>query len=357
MDKKIQTTAQSSAEEDHTECEFEGMCVCGRNAGSQKLRLQTRAVIRNFKKNVINRDQTGCQYQSTYNRTLAERNSKTMFVRRRDMNKVTHSYTAQYVITLCGELLSHMFLCLREATGNFGPKVLNTVDKLMKVLLNVIVMSSKSGKLTTQLYCSFLSSVMLPHTKKEKFLLIIDSWGDQTNPGLYDEIFTDDEGLGTCIVKVVPPKCTPIYHPCDVYFYRQFKHLIKRLHNCSYLIEREREITTHEEAIKIHSILHEQLSAPIFKEMLCYAWFAFKLSDEREVFKNVSEVCFSMENLKRPCICGNIAFIQCSWCRLTLFSMFTKNTILQLVYVMLKAMISCTFFESCLWQSKLAGNM
>lgn len=103
--------------------------------------------------------------------------------------------------------------------------------------------------------------------------------------------------------------------PCDVYFYRQVKHFIKRLQNCSYL--REREIASHEEAIKIHSILHDHLSAPIFKEMLRNAWFASKLSDEREIFKNVSEVCFSMENLKRPCVCGNIAFIQCSWCRLT----------------------------------------
>lgn len=145
---------------------------------ARKFQLQTRAIIRNFdKKFVINTDQTACQYQSTYNRTLAERNSKTVFVRRCDMNKVTHSYTAQYAITLCGELLPHVFLCLREATGNFGPKVQNTVDKLTKDLPNVVVTSSKSGKLTTQLYCSFLSSVMLPYVKKEKFLLIIDSWG------------------------------------------------------------------------------------------------------------------------------------------------------------------------------------
>ncbi|XP_049960726.1 uncharacterized protein LOC126481183 isoform X2 [Schistocerca serialis cubense] len=288
----------------------------------RKFQLQTRAVIRNFeKKFVINTDQTGCQYQSTNNRTLVERNSKIIFVRKRNMNKVTHSYTAQYMITLCGELLPHVFLCLREATGHFGPKVQNTIDKLMKDLLNVVVMSSKSGKLTMQLYCSFVSSVMLPYVKKEKFLLIIDYWGDQTNPGLYDEIFTDDEGLGTRMVKVVPPKCTPIYQPCDVYFYRQVKHFIEHLQNCSYLIERE--IATCEEAIKIHSILHEQLSVPIFKEMLCYAWFASKLSDEREVFKNFTEVCFPMENLKRPCVCG--AFIQCSWCCLTLFSMFLRK--------------------------------
>ena len=105
---------------------------------------------------------------------------------------------------------------------------------------------------------------------------------------------------------------------CDVYFYRQIKNFIKRLQNCSYLIEREREIASREDAIKIHSVLHHQLSAPIFKEMLRYAWFASKLSDDRDIFGNVNEVCFSIENLKNPCACGNIAFIQCSWCRFPL---------------------------------------
>lgn len=79
---------------------------------ARKFQLQTRAIIRNFEnKFAINTDQTGCQYQFAYNRTLAEINSKTVFVRRRDMNKVTHSYTAQYAITLCGELLPPVFLC------------------------------------------------------------------------------------------------------------------------------------------------------------------------------------------------------------------------------------------------------
>ncbi|KAL1493742.1 hypothetical protein ABEB36_009436 [Hypothenemus hampei] len=57
--------------------------------------LETSHLIPNFQeKYVINTDQTGCQYESTYNRTLAPKGSKAVFVKKIDLNKVSHSYTA-----------------------------------------------------------------------------------------------------------------------------------------------------------------------------------------------------------------------------------------------------------------------
>ena len=112
-----------------------------------------------------------------------------------------------------------------------------------------------------------------------------------------EQYMMQHDNAGTCTIKVIPPKCTPLCQPCDVYFYRQVKNFIKRLQNCSILIEQKREITSREDCIKIHSIVHHQLSAPIFENMLRYAWFASKLTDEREVFMNVNEVCFSLDIL------------------------------------------------------------
>jgi len=43
---------------------------------------------------------TGCQYQSTFDRSLAEQGSKTVFVKKQHLNRTTHSYTAQYAITI-----------------------------------------------------------------------------------------------------------------------------------------------------------------------------------------------------------------------------------------------------------------
>ncbi|GFT60298.1 HTH CENPB-type domain-containing protein [Trichonephila clavipes] len=72
----------------------------------------------NFDKDfVINTDQTRCQYQSTFNRTLADKGSKTIFVKRQDTNKLTPTYTAQYARTLSGKLLPKVFVCLQEPMG------------------------------------------------------------------------------------------------------------------------------------------------------------------------------------------------------------------------------------------------
>ncbi|KAL1493960.1 hypothetical protein ABEB36_009639 [Hypothenemus hampei] len=53
-------------------------------AASRTFCLQTSHLIPNFEeKYVINTDQTGCQYQSTYNRTLAYKGSKAVFVKKK----------------------------------------------------------------------------------------------------------------------------------------------------------------------------------------------------------------------------------------------------------------------------------
>ena len=53
-------------------------------------------------------------------------------------------------------------------------------------------------------------------------------WGGQTSLEMYDEIFINDDDLPTCQIKIIPPKCTPLCQPCDVYFYRQVKNFIKK---------------------------------------------------------------------------------------------------------------------------------
>ncbi|XP_044587203.1 uncharacterized protein LOC123266824 [Cotesia glomerata] len=157
-------------------------------------RIQTKQLISNFDSDfVINTDQTGCQYQSMFNRTLTEKGSKTVFAKVQDMTKVSHSYTAQYSITLSGKLLPHVFICLQEPTGDFGPRIKKNVEEYLKKYKNVIVTSSKSGKLTTTLYKNFLEKCLMPYVQKNKFLLIIDSWTGQVKPELYDEIFQDDK--------------------------------------------------------------------------------------------------------------------------------------------------------------------
>ncbi|GFY52652.1 putative deoxyribonuclease TATDN2 [Trichonephila inaurata madagascariensis] len=239
---------------------------------AETFRIQTLHLMPKFDKDfVINTDQTGCQYQSTFNRTLADKGSKTIFVKRQDINKLTHTYTAQYALTLSGKLLPKVFVCLQEPTGKFGPRVQKIVEEYSQKYKNIIITSSKSGKLSTELYIDFLQNCLKPYVEKENFLLLVDSWRGQTKPEIYDEVFQDDYKLPTCTLKIIPPKCTPIVQPCDVYFYRQVKNFIKHLQNSAFLIEQNREINSREDCIKIQSIVHHQLSSPIFEKMIRYA--------------------------------------------------------------------------------------
>ena len=75
--------------------------------------------------------------------------------------------------------------------------------------------------------------------------------------------------------------------------------------------------------VHLWSLVHFQLSSPIFRDMIEYAWYASKLTQHREVFMNVKQVCFPERPCKTKCKCNNIGFIKCSWCQIYLcFSCF-----------------------------------
>lgn len=71
------------------------------------------------------------------------------------------------------------------------------------------------------------------------------------------------------------------------------------MQNYTYLVQEQRQLNTKEDAIKIQSLVHNQLLAPIFHAMIKYSWFASKLIDTRDIFKNVKEVCFPEKPFKK----------------------------------------------------------
>lgn len=80
-----------------------------------------------------------------------------------DSNKLTHSHTGQYAITVSGRLLPKVFWCLQEPKGEFGPRDGQTVQKLSDEFSTVYVTCSRSGKLNTQLYAEYIKEVLEAH--------------------------------------------------------------------------------------------------------------------------------------------------------------------------------------------------
>jgi len=78
-------------------------------------------------------------------RTLAVEGEKKVQCLVQSVSATTHSYTIQLLISATGQLLSPIFVVLKEPSGKFGPVVCKT--KLRPE--NVYLETSKFGKLTT----------------------------------------------------------------------------------------------------------------------------------------------------------------------------------------------------------------
>ena len=95
--------------------------------------------------NLYNTDQSGFQLEMHSGRTLAVEGEKQVQCLVQSISATTHSYTIQPLISATGQLLSPLFLVLKEPSGKFGPIVEQNIFRPE----NVYVEASKSGKLTT----------------------------------------------------------------------------------------------------------------------------------------------------------------------------------------------------------------
>lgn len=109
--------------------------------------------------NLYNSDQSGFQLEMHSGRTLAVEGEKQVQCLVQSVSATTHSYTIQPLISATGQLLSPLFLVLKEPSGKFGPVVEQNLFKPE----NVYVEASKSGKLTTSkhIYENFCDNIVI----------------------------------------------------------------------------------------------------------------------------------------------------------------------------------------------------
>jgi hypothetical protein len=63
---------------------------------------------------------------------LSYKDEKTAGVLVQDINKIMHSYTAHYAVTLSGKVLPTLFICLQERSSAFVPCICEEVKALAK---------------------------------------------------------------------------------------------------------------------------------------------------------------------------------------------------------------------------------
>jgi Tc5 transposase C-terminal domain/Tc5 transposase DNA-binding domain len=273
---------------------------------------------------IVNTDQCGWQYEPPSARTYTFKGEKQVFgCAESPKNKVTHSYTVQYVISMEGNIKGNVFVCLQEKGGKLGPKVKRVVESNLPK--NVTITCSTSGKMSTSLNEYFIEQQFVPNLKNN-FVCIVDSWGGHNQIGSYEKFFGKSLSRPAITLKIVPEKCTPIVQPLDTYFHRQLKYLGKEILAALELfipissLGVEHSTTTRMGVIKLQSLLHFQLIAPIFKPMIRYCWYSSGLTKEKEDFLNVKQVCFNFSetdpNVCQMENCTNVRFLKCAHCRL-----------------------------------------
>jgi len=261
---------------------------------------------------VLNSDQSGFLKEFHSSRTLSYKGEKHTKVLVNSIANTTHSYTIQPTITASGKLLSPMLICLQETTGNeFGPVVGAQVAE--NTPNNLVVVCSKSGKLTKEHVKTWLKDCLSPHMT-QKSLLLTDSWSGQTDDFLKDSILPEKREFLESIT--IPAGTTGICQPLDVYFFRQYKGFVRRIYDEIMLEFEEVQVYNRLFFFLIHSLVHNQLTAEIFRPMLQYAWFksGYSVPDPGK-FKNVNEVCFNKKEISANCVnCENLAFMECAHC-------------------------------------------
>lgn len=141
---------------------------------------------------------------------------KTIEAAAQSMSSLTHSYTIMPMISANGELISPLYIVLKESTGNFGPNVKKTLLQLP----NIYIAASKSGKLSNDHFKDWFQHVYLPNTSR-KSVLLLDSWTGHKPEDLQQYIPQDKEVQ----ILTIPKKTTGSIQSLDVFGFRIWKNL------------------------------------------------------------------------------------------------------------------------------------
>ena len=171
-----------------------------------------------------------------------------------------------------------------------------------------MVTCSSSEKLTRSLVEYWRDHVLRPFVP-EKSLLLSDYWSGQRHSDIY-------AAVKGCKRLEIPAHTTSRIQPLDVYFNRQWKVVARRIFDHVQLDDIAINLSQRNNIIHVNSLIHNQLSSPLFVPMIKYAWFESGYLDQNpDAFKSVNEICFTIDaTVCQFATCGLSPFIQCSHC-------------------------------------------
>ena len=195
---------------------------------------------------ILNTDQVGIKKEQYSRRTLSYKRERKTFGIVKSEHATTHSYTFQPTISLDGQLVDPMYLCLQGPCG----KMWETMKKRSFQPSNVVITCSKSGKLTSPLVRYWCEKCLVPSIDKN-CLLLSDSYSGQNDPKLYQDTKSKS------IKRIMVPKNTTCdMQSLDRCFSGQIKILIKRVYHHVAIEQIDINLWERNDIIKLISLVH-----------------------------------------------------------------------------------------------------
>lgn len=157
-------------------------------------------------------------------------------------------------------------------------------------------------------------------------LLIVDSWTPYRDRQAIANVTPPSKNLE---MKTVPPGTTGLVQPLDRFFFRMWKMFCRKISDRVLLDQLQIEVYQRDSLLKLQSLVHNQFSAPRFRDCIRFAWYHSHLLSERPpAFQTPVQFCFP-QDLADACtalgegVCDQQAFICCAHCSVPLcFSHF-----------------------------------
>jgi len=259
---------------------------------------------------ILNSDH--CSFQQEYipPRTLSFTGERTTEVAVKKKYNTTHSYTVQPITSADGDLLEKFLLILQEKENTFGKNVQKNLD----VPSNVVVKASKSGKSSDEKHHAFLNEVLRPLVGK-KFLLFLDSWKTQADLTKFRAVFPNPNSQ----LLIFPEGSTGFIQPQDLSLFRSWRFIHKKIEHYTHINRIEMTISDRQYYINIHSVIHNQLSAPQFKSLIKNGFAQAQIiQDLIGQIEKPQDVCFKFNNLYCSInSCNERTLLMCAWCKKT----------------------------------------
>ncbi|XP_023289439.1 uncharacterized protein LOC111674213, partial [Orussus abietinus] len=172
-------------------------------------------------------------------------------------------------------------------------------------------LASKSGKLNSEHFKTWLKDVLYPNIGQQSVLLL-DSWSGHCS----DTIEKTKPADKNIVAIMIPKGTTGRIQPLDVYGFRVWKNFVRRFSDIVLLHNHDVNLHSRNYIIKLQSLVHNQLSSPRYKSLFQYAWYKSGYIDERlENFPNLVNFAFESCSVMKCNVCGAAAIIRCSWCK------------------------------------------